>query len=158
MTMTKRVYLHSPCKTDAGSNISLAGAKKFCRDKHVCCNKTHFLSMKKMLVLLQQNYVCHDKTFVATNICRNQHTFVATSILFLRQTHVCHDKTFVATKMILVATPANDRNSYWQCHPRTHKMGLTKHRDQDFFWFKKNIIYTHTKTKTHKLQEYQTAV
>ena len=41
--------------------------------------------------------------FVVTNICCDKHTFVAPKDVF------CRDKSFVMTKMILVATPANDR-------------------------------------------------
>ena len=126
MTLAKRVYLHSPCKTDAGSNISLAGAKTFCRDKHVCCNKTHLLSWKNMLVLLQQNYVCHDKTlqeiFVATSIRLSQqayfscdkHVFVTTKLVFC-----CDKNMLVATKLlsrhIFVTTNIILSQAYFSC-------------------------------------------
>ena len=70
-----------------------------------------------------------DKTFVATNICRNKHNFCRDKNILSRQ-NFCrsehtfivtkdvfrHDKTFVATrfvvtKMIPVAAPANN----WPC-------------------------------------------
>ena len=55
-------------------------------------------------------YFCRGKTFVATNICRNKHNFVATKqAYFCRDKHVfvatkhmfCHDKSMlVATKVL----------------------------------------------------------
>ena len=52
---------------------------------------------------------CCDKiifVFVSTKdvFCRNKDVFVAMNTCF------CLDKTFVATKMILVASPANERS------------------------------------------------
>ena len=49
---------------------------RFCRDKHmfvatkhVFCYNRSMLVVKKLLS--QQTYFCHDKTFVATNICHD---------------------------------------------------------------------------------------
>ena len=69
---------------------------------------------------------CRDKTFVTTNIWRDKHNFVATTVL-LRQAYFCRDKTrllsrqtgvcrekhvFVATKRIFVVVPANDKHVF----------------------------------------------
>ena len=50
---------------------------------YFCCDKT-FVATK--LCLSRQNL------YVATNVCRNKHNFVATSILLSRQTRICRDK------------------------------------------------------------------
>ena len=100
--------------------------KSFVATKRVFCRDESMPDATELLS--RQNYVCRDKSFVATNICRDKHVFVATKASMSqtkrlpRQTHFCCDKTlvatglhlsrqntgFVATKMILVAAPAND--------------------------------------------------
>ena len=56
----------------------------------------------KIRLLSRQKYTCRVKTFVATNICRDKHTFVATKDVFCRNTpRVCHDKTFVVTSFVV---------------------------------------------------------
>ena len=98
---------------------SFMSPQKCCHDKHVFVATKHFFCHNKnMLItrklLLWQNYVCHDKTFVATDICLNKHNFVATKVLswqgyfccnkrhvLLRQTHVCDKHVFVATNFLL---------------------------------------------------------
>ena len=68
------------------------------RKKYACRDKIMFVATKEMF--------CHDKhvfvkhVFVATklvttNICREKHNFVATSILLSQQTRVCRDKTIL---------------------------------------------------------------
>ena len=73
------------------------------RQRRVCRDKTRLLSQLK--------YACRDKTFVATNTCLSPH--IRDNFFFIYfcrdKRRVCRDKTFVATKIILVATPANDR-------------------------------------------------
>ena len=53
-------------------------------------------------VLLQQTYLCCDKTFVATNICCHKHNFVTTKLL-LWQAYFCGSKhanmSFVKAKI-----------------------------------------------------------
>ena len=63
------------------------------------CHKYHFCRDKQVFV--KTKYVFCDKKYV----CRDKHTFGATKDVF------CRDKdVFVATKLILVATPATDRD------------------------------------------------
>ena len=98
-------------------------------------------------VLLWQNYVCHDKTFVTTNICCNKHVchnkgFVLTSILLLQQkmcfvmtniclswqkyfgtklfvmTNICHDKSFVAKKKLVTTNIFFSWQNF--CHDKRH--------------------------------------
>ena len=97
--------------------------------KHIfCCNKS-VLFVKKIcgdkIMFLVTKYLCCDKTLVTTNICSNEHVFVATKI-HLSQQNFCHNKhtfvttedlvcvcrneNFVATKMILVAATGNDKS------------------------------------------------
>ena len=51
------------------------------RQTRICCDKTRLLS--------RQKYACRDKTFVATNICRDKHNFAVTKVL--RQAYFCRD-------------------------------------------------------------------
>ena len=75
----------------------------FCRDK---------------IMFVATKYFCRDKSFVTTNICRDKHNFVSTSILLSRQTRICRDKhVFVATKMILVTAPASDKRAFVFLNP-----------------------------------------
>ena len=94
----------------------------------------HWRELPQVSFLSQQNTsfvatkacsnICCDKhNFVTTNTCLSQPIFVITKVV--SQTQCCHDKScvtagillshqktcFVATKMILVATPSNDRPS-----------------------------------------------
>ena len=74
----------------ATSIISVATNMCFVMTKHVfCCDKSMLVLVTKCLS--RQKYFCHDKTFVATNICRDivlsqhafcccRHTFFVTSI------------------------------------------------------------------------------
>ena len=82
------------------------------------CHKYHFGRDKSfvdksmlvvMKVLSRKNYVCRDKTFVTTYICRDKHNFG--SILLSRQKTCFVATNAFATKMILVAAPANDRDA-----------------------------------------------
>ena len=59
------------------------------------------------------NICSNEHVFVATkihlsqqNFCHNKHTFVTTEDLVC----VCRNENFVATKMILVAAPGNDKS------------------------------------------------
>ena len=129
MTKDKRVFV--------GTNMCLSR-----QNTSFVATKVMFITTK---LLSPQNYVCHDKTFVATKLCvtewpgsftclsrQNFHhqkndtciifswkqtCFVATKLLS-RQNYVCREQNFVATKMILVAGPANDA----QGHHRTIKI------------------------------------
>ena len=86
----------------------LSGQTRVCRDKtcilsrqnYVCCNKT-FVATN--IILSRQAYLCRDKhVFVATNICRDKHICVVTKVFY----HGKH--TFVAIKIISVPPPAID--------------------------------------------------
>ena len=92
------------------------------RQTCVCHDKTRLLS--------RQKDVCRDKTFAATNICRDdtflsrhnfcrdkndtciilspQNTSLSRQTRVSRQIYVVTKDVFVATKTILVAAPAND--------------------------------------------------
>ena len=101
-----------------GAATSMFGLdKSFVATKRVFCRDESMPDATELLS--RQNYVCRDKSFVATNICRDKHVFVATKASMSqtkrlpRQTHFClhlsrQNTGFVATKMILVAAPAND--------------------------------------------------
>ena len=78
-------------------------------------------------VLLQQTYLCCDKTFVATNICCNKHNFVTTKLLLWEVTFVAtsmqicllsRQKCFVVTNIILP----------WQKHACRDKRGVLLHQ------------------------------
>ena len=71
-------------------------------------HKYHFVAAKVQIRVLSgtkvcfspQDYVCLDKSFVATNICRDKHNFIATKLLS-QQAYFCRDKhVFVATKLV----------------------------------------------------------
>ena len=76
----------------------------FCRDrsflyvfvstKHVfCCDKSMLAAAK---LLLRQNYVCRDKTFVVTDTCLSQQAYEC--FVMTNRQNVCCDKSmFVAT-------------------------------------------------------------
>ena len=93
--------------------VSFLSGQTFCRDKHGFMTTEHvFCRDKSMLVvtkvLSRKNYVCRDKTFVATHICRDKQNFVATKFyacLSRQNTFFCRDKTMlVETKHVFVAT------------------------------------------------------
>ena len=82
--------------------VSLAGAAQvsfLSRQKKNCGDKTRLLSRQKYAcrdkIMFVAINICREKTFVATNIYRNKHNFVATSILLSRQ-KLCF--VFVAKK------------------------------------------------------------
>ena len=111
--LTVTCHLHF-WQNHRGLLLSLAGAAT----SIIFVAKNTCLSRQKTRLLPRQKYACRDKPFVATNICRNKHNFVATNVWLSRQkyfvaTNVSSPQTrlclsFVATKMILVSAPAND--------------------------------------------------
>ena len=91
-------------KTFVTTSILFWRDKRHALSRQTCvwCDKS-ILAMIKLL--LQPNYVCHDKYFSPQHFCcdknilsrQDKHTFVATNMC-------CRDK-----KIILVAAPTNDR-------------------------------------------------
>ena len=81
--------------------------KKYCRDKHKFCRASIPLSRQKMwrelpqvsFLSRQNTSKRRDRTFVATNIYRNKHNFIATKVMS-REAYFCRDKhVFLATKL-----------------------------------------------------------
>ena len=64
----------------------------FVMTKHVFCHDKSMLGVTKLL--LWQNYVCHDKSFIVTDICHNKHMFLVTKA-FSQQAYFCWDKRHV---------------------------------------------------------------
>ena len=68
----------------------------FVATKHIFCrNKTHLLSQQNIchnnIMFAATKQFCCVKTFVATNICRNKHTFLMTKVLS-RRAYFCRNK------------------------------------------------------------------
>ena len=86
----------------------------FIMTKHsFCCDKSMLAATKH---LTQQKRVCHEKTFVSANICRDKHTFVMTSILVTTKDVFCHNKhTFVVTKVSLSQQTFLSRQNHACC-------------------------------------------
>ena len=133
-----------------GTELSLAGAAtnmSFVSSNVLSRPKTFFFSFSPQSRVChdksKQNYVCRDKSFVATkiclsrhNVCCDKHTFVTTKDVLcraklklvttkplLRQKHVRRDKhTFVATKDMF-------------CRDK-HMFGATKRlsRQKSYLW------------------------
>ena len=102
------------CTQEGNSSSAIIGGSchksHFCSDKYVfvatnmCFSRQNTSFVATKVSLQRQNYVCRDKTFVATNICRDKHVFVTTNVLsrqktcLSRQNYAC---SFVATKLCL---------------------------------------------------------
>ena len=109
-------FLSRQTPVSCDKNVFIATNRFLLRQTCVCHDTTCLLS--------RQKYACRDKiiffldkTFVATNICRDEHvfvclsrhrfcldkhTFVATKDVFLlRQKYACQDNTFVAKEICL---------------------------------------------------------
>ena len=94
----------------------------FCRDKHVFVAANTCLSRQNTFFCL----FCRDKSFVATNICRDKgyfcrdkHVFDATKHVFCRDKTL--DKTFVTTNIIL------SRHAYF-CRDKNYTCGRSRQR------------------------------
>ena len=90
------------------------------------CQKYHFCRDKTFVYvfLSRQTYACRDKDiFVATNICREKHNFVATKQAFVATKIFYRDKSFVAANIIVSRqkacfVPTNtclSRQKYFDC-------------------------------------------
>ena len=74
-------------KTFVATKFYLSQQIRVCRDKHTfSCEKRRVLSLQTRV-----------KKIVATNICRNKHVFVATTVLS-RQAYFCRDKGRVLSR------------------------------------------------------------
>jgi len=68
-------------------------------------DKSMLVAKKLLIMFVTTKYFCHNKTFVVTNICRDNrvycdNTFVSTSLFLSRQAYFCAtNNVFVATKV-----------------------------------------------------------
>ena len=104
--------------TKSDKHVFVATKHVFCHDRNMLVTTKYFYCDK---YLLKQKYVFVARKLYKYHSCRNKNVFVATNVILLtyfcrdktrilsRQTRVFRNKTFVAAEMILVASPANDR-------------------------------------------------
>ena len=80
-------------------------------------------------LLSRQNYVCRDKSLVATNICHDQHVFVTTKVLS-RQAYFCHDK-----RRVLLRQPC-------VCHEKNQHVATKLLTQQNYVCRDKSFVVT----------------